>query len=606
MSGDKNPLNRTIPVLAVIGPLFAVVAAVYGVWAMMLDAPGRTEAVFLSVLCAAAAVLSFAAAWRMWRSASTLERQKLSLEASAIENNRKLAACRSDTDALKSAMVELEAALEAAPFGVAVLNCDGRVSRANAALSSMIGVVVTQGDEFALLFSGDTAERLSGSINELAAGSVPGFQMDVEIRAAGEKQISLNATAIQAGQGRGILVHATDVSERKRLEVQFAQSQKMQAVGQLAGGVAHDFNNMLTAIIGFADLLLLRHQPGDPSFADAMQIKQNANRAAGLVRQLLAFSRQQRVRPRVLNVTDVLAELSMLLRRLLGESIELSMVHGRDIGRVRIDQGQFEQAVINLAVNARDAMPGGGRLTIQTDDFRANRPYELRGETMPRGDYVMINISDTGIGIPKENLERLFDPFFTTKEVGQGTGLGLSMVYGTIRQAGGFVVANSDGEGRGANFAIYLPRVEVEAADEGEEGASDTVESDVTGGESILLVEDEDAVRLFAARALRSKGYKVTEARTGEAALEILDDQDFDLLVTDMVMPRVDGATLINTARKTRPALPVICISGYTREAVANEVASLANVHFLPKPFSLKQLAGMVRGALESARDNQG
>ncbi len=378
----------------------------------------------------------------------------------------------------------------------------------------------------------------------------------------------------------------------------------MEAVGQLAGGIAHDFNNVLTAIIGFCDLLLHRHQPGDPSFGDVMQIQQNANRAAGLTRQLLAFSRQQSIRTRVVDVTDMLAELSNLLRRLLGETVELMIVHGRDLWPVKGDRGQLEQGIINLAVNARDAMERGGRLIIQTDNFAADRPYQMRDQVMPPGDYVMITVTDTGSGMTPDVLGRIFEPFFTTKEVGQGTGLGLAMVYGSVTQMGGFIVAHSDGVGKGTSFSLYLPRAtEQERVAAEKEGRAENPELpavDDTGGERILLVEDEDAVRLFSARALRSKGYEVIEARTGEVALEILKEQSFDLLVTDMVMPKVDGATLIREARKDNPDLPVICMSGYTREAVANEVAELPKVRFLSKPFSLKQLTASVRASLES------
>ena len=246
------------------------------------------------------------------------------------------------------------------------------------------------------------------------------------------------------------MLHFIDVTEQKNLEVQFAQSQKMQAVGQLAGGVAHDFNNLLTAMIGFCDLLLMRFRPGDPSFADIMQIKQNANRAANLVRQLLAFSRQQTLQPRILDITDVLVELSHLLRRLIGENIELKVVHGRDLGLVKVDQGQLEQVIINLAVNARDAMPGGGTLTIRTANHVQSGAMRRGHEIMPAGNYVLIEVADTGIGIPKENLERIFEPFFSTKEIGSGTGLGLSTVYGIVKQTGGFVFVDSDaGRGRG-------------------------------------------------------------------------------------------------------------------------------------------------------------
>lgn len=534
-----------------------------------------------------------------------LENGKLSWQfREATERRRQIERAGSRLDLLSRA-------LEHAPFGIVMLDKDLKIVEVNTAFRSVVDGSPAVNKPFIDLIDPEDQATVKAYFDlcrsEEGAGSPNGI--DARIANLPDRTITINAVRAVTTRDPdpGFLLHVLDVTERKQLEIQFVQSQKMQAVGQLAGGVAHDFNNMLTAMIGFCDLLLQRHQPGDPSFADTMQIKQNANRAAGLVRQLLAFSRQQRVQPRIVSVTDVLAELSMLLRRLLGESIDLEMIHGRELGRVKMDQVQLEQVIINLAVNARDAMPQGGKLIVQTDNFTAEKPYQVRGETMPPGDYVMISVTDTGTGIAKADLDRIFEPFFTTKDVGQGTGLGLSMVFGSIRQAGGFVVAHSAGEGKGASFILYLKRVaeeEVQAA----EAVSDKDQgvADVTGGGQILLVEDEDAVRLFAARALRSKGYKVVEARSGESALEILegDEDGFDLLVTDMMMPKVDGATVIKQARAQIPHLPVVCISGYTQDALAKEVADLPRLYFLPKPFSLKQLAGKVKDAMENAVDS--
>jgi two-component system cell cycle sensor histidine kinase/response regulator CckA len=349
-------------------------------------------------------------------------------------------------------------------------------------------------------------------------------------------------------------------------------------------------------MIGFCDLLLLRHQPGDPSFADIMQIKQNANRAANLVRQLLAFSRQQTLQPKVLNITDVLGEISHLLRRLIGANIELAMVHGRDLDLVRVDQGQLEQVIINLAVNARDAMPTGGKLAIRTANLNVAEPIQHGVETMPAGDYVLVEVSDTGIGIPKENLSRIFEPFFSTKEVGSGTGLGLSTVYGIVKQTGGFVFVKS-APGEGASFSIYLPRWKGEKARATNGAAEGERQRDLTGAGTVLLVEDEEAVRLFSARALRNKGYKVVEAPSGEAALDVLNSvgQQVDLLITDVVMPQMDGTQLIRLVREQRPAMKVICISGYAEESFRKRLDSTEGIHFLPKPFTLEQLAGRVK-----------
>jgi signal transduction histidine kinase/CheY-like chemotaxis protein len=392
-------------------------------------------------------------------------------------------------------------------------------------------------------------------------------------------------------------------ADAQRLEAQLAQTLRLQAVGQLAGGIAHDFNNLLTAMIGFCDLLLLRHRPGDQSFADVMQIRQNANRAAGLVRQLLAYSRQQTLQPRVISLSEVLAELGHLLRRLIGVNIDLRFEHGRDLYPVLADQGQLEQVVINLAVNARDAMPGGGSLIIRTANVTLAQPLAISGEAVPAGDYVRIEVSDTGTGIPPEIIDRIFEPFFSTKPVGAGTGLGLATVYGIVKQSGGYIALES-APGKGTTFRIYLPRHAERVLSlvrrEREEEARD-----LTGAGTILLVEDEDAVRLFSARALRNKGYKVIEARSGRAALDIMSQsvEPIDLLITDVVMPEIDGPTLAREVRSRRPDLRVIFISGYAESAFRSQVDG-ASMNFLAKPFSLKQLAGKVKDVMQGAGED--
>ncbi len=336
-----------------------------------------------------------------------------------------------------------------------------------------------------------------------------------------------------------------------------AQSQKMQAVGQLAGGIAHDFNNLLTAMIGFCDLLLVRHRAGDQSFADIMQIKQNANRAANLVRQLLAFSRQQTLQPRVLNITDVLAELSHLLRRLIGENIELKMTHGRDLSPVKVDHGQLEQVIINLAVNARDAMIGGGTLTIRTENVATAQPMTRGSEIMPPGNYVMVQVIDTGhrhsAGASSTASSSRSSPPRKSAPA-PASGCRRSMASSSRPAASSSWTSKPK---QGATFSIYLPRHVPDAASPepviAENMAEAVQTADLTGIGTVLLVEDEDAVRLFGARALRNKGYKVLEARSGEAALEIINSaaankQPIDLLITDVVMPRMDGPTLIKAS----------------------------------------------------------
>ena len=493
---------------------------------------------------------------------------------------------------------------EEAPVAIARLDGTGRIDACNAAFCRLTGLPVeaARGRPLVDLLRPEERAEIADRLDRIARAADPTGAMEARLAASGGREIvvSLYASRVERDSaGRTELVlHFLDVSEQKRLELQFAQSSKMQAVGQLAGGVAHDFNNLLTAMIGFCDLLLLRHRAGDPSFADIMQIKQNSNRAANLVRQLLAFSRQQTLQPKVLDVTDALSEITHLLRRLIGENIVLEMTHARDLHLVRVDQGQFEQVIINLAVNARDAMLAGGRLSVRTANHHLVESEQRGVETMLAGDYVLIEVKDTGIGIPPENLSRIFEPFFSTKEIGSGTGLGLSTVYGIIKQTGGFVFVESR-PGQGTSFRIYLPRWKGEVAKPAEKQV-EVRRSDTTGVGTVLLVEDEDAVRLFSARALRNKGYKVIEAKSGENALELLEkgNAPIDVLVTDVVMPQMDGTELIKRVRERTPSMRVICISGYAEETFRNRLDSAPDVHFLPKPFSLEQLAGKVKEVL--------
>lgn len=490
---------------------------------------------------------------------------------------------------------------EEAPASILMLDGQGRVEQANPAFQHLlVGADWAQARFVDLVQPEDrtAAEaHLQLVMNDGRAGP------PLTVRLVGEKQRSVTVYASRRedrGRAIGMILHLIDATEQKRLEAQFAQSQKMQAVGLLAGGIAHDFNNLLTAMIGFCDLLLLRHKAGDQSFADIMQIKQNANRAANLVRQLLAFSRQQTLQPRVLDVTDVLAELSHLIRRLIGENIELAMEHGRDLASVRADAGQLEQVIINLAVNARDAMPSGGRLLIRTRNMTTTEPLSRGVEVMPPGNYVLIEIADTGSGISPEILDRIFEPFFSTKAVGSGTGLGLSTVYGIVRQTGGFVFVDSQ-LGRGTTFRIYLPRHAAAGEASTRADHAEDTPRDLTGIGTVLLVEDEDAVRLFSARALRNKGYKVLEARSGEAALEIMNEQvdGIDLVISDVVMPNMDGPSLIKEVRRRRPDIKVIFISGYAEDDFRRKVDAGEEAHFLMKPFTLKQLASKVKDVLE-------
>ncbi|MDE1173908.1 MAG: ATP-binding protein [Parvibaculaceae bacterium] len=374
------------------------------------------------------------------------------------------------------------------------------------------------------------------------------------------------------------------------------QAAKLLAIGQLAGGVAHDFNNLLTAILGYGDLLLARHPVGDPSFNDLMQIQQTANRAASLTRQLLAFSRRQVLHTRPVSLIDSLAETAHLLSRMLGERITLDIRHDRSLWRVSIDPTQLEQVILNLAVNARDAMEEGGTLTIRTQNIEAGRVPVPDAQ----GDFVLVEVADTGHGIEKEHLSRIFDPFFTTREAGKGTGLGLSTVHGIVHQMDGHIRVASE-PGQGTRFSIYLPRYRGEGA----AGSSTPVSAplaappaqDMTGSGTILLVEDEDVVRTFAARALSSRGYEVIEARNGEEALSLFDESDVDLVISDVIMPGISGPDLVAGLRERRPSLKAIFVSGYTNEVLASR-PEFARARFLTKPFSLKALAAAVKAEL--------
>lgn len=499
---------------------------------------------------------------------------------------------------------------EATPAGVCLLDLEGVVTDCNPAFARMSGRSRAEVIDHPLgdCLTSETRSDLDALVQVAAQPSEASPLVHREVQFLTPSQEAAAAVYVSAlgHDGEGLVAHFIDTTAQRTLEAQFAQAQKMQAMGQLAGGVAHDFNNLLTAMIGFCDLLLQRHGAGDPSFADIMQIKQNANRAANLVRQLLAFSRKQPLRPRLLDITDALTEMNHLLRRLLGESVELSISHGRDVGLVRVDPGQFDQVIMNLAVNARDAMASGGRLTIRTRSETVQTAFTRGAEQIPAGDYVVVAVADTGGGIPRENLGRIFEPFFSTKSgaVGTGTGLGLSTVYGILRQTGGFIFVDSQ-TGKGSEFTIFLPRHRPTENGETPAAASEATtpppdragaSADLTGGEAVLLVEDEDPVRIFAARALRNKGYTVMEARTGEGALELLDSNPrVDVLVTDMVMPGMDGATLARRVRQDRPQIRVILISGYSEEAARGELTDSPDFHFLPKPFSLNQLATKVK-----------
>jgi len=491
----------------------------------------------------------------------------------------------------------LQALLDMLPIGLALVDRDGRFLTMNGAFRHAAGLKPTSmpvypGD---LVMKEDKA-AVADAVRRNARGPAMSGDLAVRLTHQGSEPVALTIAGLRGLGDAAVLLLLKDNSEEAKLKRQVAQATKMQMVGQLAGGVAHDFNNILTAIIGHCDLMLMRHTPGDSDYDDIQQIKSNSNRAAGLTRQLLAFSRQQTLRPQVLQLPDVVSEVSHLLKRLLGETVELVVKHGRNLGPIRADPGQLEQVIVNLAVNARDAMAakGGGTLTIQTYSVKADQVAELGSDILPIADYSALSVTDTGTGIPPNVLGKVFEPFFTTKEVGKGTGLGLSTVYGIVKQSGGFIFADSKVD-EGTRFVIYLP-VHREEAGAAKARKSDKAKKDeLWGSGTVLLVEDEPMVRSVAERALTRHGYTVITADNGEDALEILaKNEPVDLLISDVVMPGMDGPTMVREARQSRPDLKILFMSGYAEEQLRKSI-DIENVNFLPKPFSVVELAEAAR-----------
>lgn len=514
----------------------------------------------------------------------------------------------------KASTLALDTYIDLSPIAMALLDPAGNVVDGNRVFHAITkDRFCGEPRPLSQLVAEDDQVSLTILLKEvLANGSTPPVSLTLAHVGEHRTVVLTYATLmpIRDDDGHAIVLHMIDQTEQKNLEMRFAHSQKMQAVGQLAGGVAHDFNNLLTAMIGFCDLLLMRHPAGDPSFADIIQVKQNANRAANLVRQLLAFSRRQTLQPKIIDLTDVLAELSNLLRRLIGENIELNMVHGRDLGMVKADQGQLEQVIINLAVNARDAMTDGGQLTITTSNVKIDKagppdrdlisPEE--DDHITPGEYVLVKITDTGTGIPIDIIKNIFEPFFSTKEIGSGTGLGLSTVYGIVKQTGGFVYVQTE-LGVGTSFHLYFKRQQEEK--EKADAVEDLRVSDLTGGETILLVEDETPVRIFAARALRNKGYQVLEADCAENALEVFErfESEIHVIISDVMMPGINGPKMV---RKLQADFPdrmanteVVFISGYAEDAFVDSFGTERSFNFLSKPFTLKQLASKVKEVVQ-------
>ncbi|SDS13228.1 response regulator [Erythrobacter sp. HL-111] len=515
--------------------------------------------------------------------------------------------------AMQAGVAQLDALLSQLPLGLAMTDRDGRflfgneaflrsVDREGRGLPSFPTDLVVREDKAAL----------SDAVRRHGRGPATSGDMAVRLVSSPEEPVSMGLAGVRGLGEASVLISLADSTQENQLRRQVAQATKMQAVGQLAGGVAHDFNNVLTAIIGTCDLMLLRHTPGDSDYDDIQQIRANSNRAAALTWQLLAFSRQQTLRPEILQLPDVVSEVSPLIKRLLGEKITYYVQHDRNLGPVRADPQQLGQVIMNLAVNARDAIQssggGAGRISLLTRSLQATEVIKLGSEVLPAADYTVLIVQDTGGGIPPHVLPKLFEPFFTTKERGKGIGLGLSTAYGIVKQSGGFIFADNllDKQGRptGARFTIYFPvhRGEVPRK---REPLEPVTSSDWSAGGRILLVEDEDMVRAVAERALARAGYDVTACPGGEEGLEALGAQGeaepFDLVVSDVVMPGMDGPAMVRAIREKHPDMPVLFMSGYAEEQLRKDI-DIPDMHFIAKPFSVAAISDKVASVMRIAR----
>jgi len=552
-------------------------------------------------------------------------------------------------DAAKNAEVGFSRLFAEAPVGIAFLDKENVITEANSAFFQMFSrqreeMIGTSLEE--CIEPGDWAE-LKDKMAKVMMAKLSRVHDEVRLKTSQEKFAAIYITPMteEDEDGKsdvfGFIVHFIDNTERRTLALQFSQAQKMQAIGQLAGGIAHDFNNLLTAIIGSTDLLLQTHPASDPDFTELMNVHYSATRAASLVGQLLSYSRKQPLRPKYLDVTDVFAELLHMLKRLLGTKIAVQIDNGRNLGFIRVDKTQFDQVFVNLAVNARDAMPDGGTFTISTRYQKFPAGQYIGSEEVVPGEYVIIDVADTGCGISEENLQRIFEPFFTTKSGGvdSGTGLGLAMVYGNIRQSGGYINVKST-VNVGTTFSLYLPRHSPEDVRRLTEEAEQTVlpanydaqavsqvvrvkpntpktgdqlqfsfaqdrpslpppllpSNDLSGSGTVLLVEDEDGVRAVTRKALSAKGYTIEDCACAEEALEKIENgTTFDLLITDMIMPGMDGVTLASTVRQKGIYSKILLISGFSEEAARGEIKEMPDFYFLAKPFTLRELCEKVK-----------
>jgi len=515
--------------------------------------------------------------------------------------------------AAQAGVAQLDALLAQLPLGLAMTDRDGRFLFGNEAFLRSVGREGRGLPAFPtdLVVREDKA-AMSDAVRRHGRGPSTSGDVAVRLVDSPEEPVSLGLAGVRGLGEAAVLLSLADSSQENQLRRQVAQATKMQAVGQLAGGVAHDFNNVLTAIIGTCDLMLLRHIPGDSDYDDIQQIRANSNRAAALTRQLLAFSRQQTLRPEVIQLPDVVSEVSPLIKRLLGEKVTYYVQHDRNLGAVRADPQQLEQVIMNLAVNARDAIQsrgnGTGRISLFTRSLHAKQVLQLGSEVLPPADYTVLIVQDTGGGIPPHVLPKLFEPFFTTKEQGKGTGLGLSTAYGIVKQSGGFIFADNitDKAGRttGARFTVYFPVHRGEAPKKRE--AKPLVSSDWSAGGKLLLVEDEDMVRIVAERALVRAGYDVTACASGEEGLAAIaaPGAAFDIVVSDVVMPGMDGPAMVRAIRARLPQMPVLFMSGYAEEQLRRDI-NIPDMHFIAKPFSVAEIGDKVGAVLRQTRAEQ-
>jgi PAS domain S-box-containing protein len=514
---------------------------------------------------------------------------------------------------LRDSEERFRAMFESAAIGTGVIDLEGRIVTSNRALEQIVGYdkdELARLNAFELTHPDDRSRELE-LFGELTAGKREEYRLEKRVLAKSGQVVWAHHTVSLVRDAftkpKFAIAMLEDITPRKeaeeervRLESQLRQAQKMEAVGQLAGGVAHDFNNLLTAIRGYSEFALTRVGDGNPGLQkDIEEISKSADRASSLTRQLLAFSRKQLLQPRILQLNDVVGEVDKMLRRLIGEDIEVVTIFGRTLGRVKADPGQIEQVLVNLVVNARDAMPEGGKLTIETSNVDVDDELSAKHEGLSPGRYVMLAVHDTGHGMDAETRSRLFEPFFTTKEQGKGTGLGLATVYGIVKQSGGYVIVESE-PGEGATFMVFLHRLEA-----GIDEAQPLVRVEAArpnGSETVLLVEDEDVVRNLVREILERNGYAVLEARHGAEALELGRgfSDPIHLLVTDVVMPKMSGRELAERLVSIHPETRVLYMSGYTDGAIGQQGVLDPQTELLQKPFSFDDLAQKVRKVLDA------